>query len=183
MLSGAVTLITVAGPPASGKSALAQVLAAAMGLVPVRDYGALFRTWHGPPSSRADFLHIGQTMREYIGWGLSGAVGWGMSHLICDTDVLHWQVASDLAIGGHHPWFETCRIPTAAYLLTGVGPTKGGAGGPDCAAQSARHRMSLIEAIGAKGIEAVELHGGLPEQLDTARHLLQRLEEEAPGRW
>jgi hypothetical protein len=167
-VSGVPRLVVIVGARGSGKTWLAEALAASLGLVAVKDRAPQFTADHHPPRTQADFAAVARMMYEAIGTSLAGATHWHMSHVIADTAPLQWQVASDLATGGHDRWFRNHGLPVQACLILDnqVG------GHPGCAA----FRTALALAARRAGYPVFDVTGTGPDRLASALDAIARME-------
>ncbi len=110
-----MTRICLHGPESTGKSELAEALAAHFGCEVVPEYGRSYCEAHGVDIDMAALVHIGQ-VQDALNWEAAARAGDGV--VLFDTDSLITSVWADMMFGKRDPWFDAAEPTGELYLLT-----------------------------------------------------------------
>jgi NadR type nicotinamide-nucleotide adenylyltransferase len=111
-----VKTICLHGPESTGKSTLAQKLAAHFGCEAVPEYGRTYCEEHGTEIDMAALVHIGHVQNARNRTAAALPLDWA----IFDTDALITAVWADMMFGRRDPWFDRADPSADLYLLLDI---------------------------------------------------------------
>lgn len=183
--AGLVRRVAILGGESSGKTTLAQALAARLGSVWVPEYGRELWESRGGDLRYEDMLRIGRTQAARERRSLEGAAGW----LLCDTAPLTTLFYSLEMFGRAEPGLHAlARQPYDLLLLCAPDFAFVQDGTRRDAGFRARQHAWYTAELEARGMPHAVVTGGIEERVAAALALLQGLEKTAarseirPGR-
>lgn len=109
-------VVSLHGPESTGKTTLAERLAAHFRTCLAPEYGRTYTEVFGVDCDRGDLVRIAQGQAASILAARNQARGL----VVSDTDPVLTAVWSDMLTGGRDPWFEKPGPPADLYLLTDI---------------------------------------------------------------